>query len=129
MNLPIYLDYNATTPVAPEAAEAIIPYLQEHFGNPSSAHVFGQRAKLAVAQARAQSEEIVLTGSATEAKNLVLIDDLHPGLRQNSSGDQKKQNCQFGRESGIGYLICHGGATSICKRTTCGSGAGRRRLP
>jgi cysteine desulfurase len=81
MNLPIYLDYNATTPVAPEVAEAIIPYLLEHFGNPSSAHVFGQRAKLAVAQARAQvaalirarADEIVFTGSATEANNLALL--------------------------------------------------------
>jgi cysteine desulfurase len=81
MNLPVYLDYNATTPVAPEVADAIIPYLREHFGNPSSAHVFGQRAKLAVAQARAQVaalinarvDEIVFTGSATEANNLALL--------------------------------------------------------
>jgi len=81
MKLPIYLDYNATTPVAPEVTDAIVPYLREHFGNPSSAHVFGQRAKLAVAQARAQvaaligarPEEIVLTGSATEANNLALL--------------------------------------------------------
>lgn len=81
MNLPVYLDYNATTPVAPEVAEAIIPFLREHFGNPSSAHVFGQRAKLAVAQARAQvaalinarADEIVFTGSATEANNLALL--------------------------------------------------------
>jgi cysteine desulfurase len=81
MNLPVYLDYNATTPVAPEVADAIIPYLREHFGNPGSAHVFGQRAKLAVAQARAQvaalvqasAAEIVFTGSATEANNLALL--------------------------------------------------------
>ncbi|HEX9778592.1 MAG TPA: aminotransferase class V-fold PLP-dependent enzyme, partial [Geopsychrobacteraceae bacterium] len=81
MNLPVYLDYNATTPVAPEVADAIIPYLREHFGNPGSAHVFGQRAKLAVAQARAQvaaliqarAEEIIFTGSATEANNLALL--------------------------------------------------------
>lgn len=81
MQLPIYLDYNATTPVAPEVAEAMIPYLREHFGNPSSAHVFGQRAKLAVAEARtrvaalinARADEIVFTGSATEANNLALL--------------------------------------------------------
>ena len=81
MKLPIYLDYNATTPVAPEVADAIVPYLREHFGNPSSAHVFGQRARLAVAQARAQvaalinarADEIVFTGSATEANNLALL--------------------------------------------------------
>ena len=81
MKLPVYLDYNATTPVAPEVADAVIPYLREHFGNPSSAHVFGQRAKLAVAQARARvaglinarAADIVFTGCATEANNLALL--------------------------------------------------------
>jgi cysteine desulfurase len=81
MNLPVYLDYNATTPVAPEVADAMIPYLREHFGNPSSSHVFGQMARLAVAQARAQvaaliqarGDEIIFTGSATEANNLALL--------------------------------------------------------
>lgn len=85
MNLPVYLDYNATTPIAPEVADAIIPFLREHFGNPSSSHVFGQKAKLAVAQARAQvaalvharAEEIVFTGSATEANNLALLGVAH----------------------------------------------------
>jgi cysteine desulfurase len=81
MNLPVYLDYNATTPVAREVADAMIPFLREHFGNPSSAHVFGQRAKLAVAQARAsvaalinaRATDIVFTGCATEANNLALL--------------------------------------------------------
>lgn len=81
MKLPVYLDYNATTPVAPEVADAMIPYLREHFGNPSSSHVFGQRAKLAVAQSRAsvaalihaRAADIVFTGSATEANNLALL--------------------------------------------------------
>lgn len=77
---PIYLDYNATTPVDPRVLEAMLPYLREHFGNPSSDHVVGQRAKTAVEQARAdvasligaQPEEIVFTGCATEANNLAL---------------------------------------------------------
>jgi cysteine desulfurase len=81
MKQPVYLDYNATTPVASEVADAIIPYLREHFGNPSSAHVFGQRAKLAVAQARAKvaalvnarAADIVFTGCATEANNLAIL--------------------------------------------------------
>ena len=81
MTLPVYLDYNATTPVAPEVADVMIPYLREHIGNPSSAHVFGQRAKLAVAQARAsvaalinaRAADIVFTGCATEANNLALL--------------------------------------------------------
>lgn len=80
MSAPIYLDYNATTPVAPEVADAIEPWLREHFGNPSSSHVYGRRAKEAVAQARGQvaaligakPDEIVFTGCATEANNLAI---------------------------------------------------------
>ena len=81
MTRPVYLDYNATTPVAPEVAEAIRPFLNESFGNPSSSHVFGQDAKEAVLQARrevaalinAAPHEIVFTGCATEANNLALL--------------------------------------------------------
>ncbi|MDP2195992.1 MAG: cysteine desulfurase family protein [Rhodocyclaceae bacterium] len=81
MNDPIYLDYNATTPIAPEVAAAIRPWLETDFGNPSSSHVYGQRAHAAVEQARtevatligAQSGEIVFTGNATEANNLALL--------------------------------------------------------
>ena len=80
MRLPVYLDYNATTPVAPEVADAIMPFLREQFGNPSSSHIYGQRAMEAVAMARRQvamllgatPDEIVFTGSATEANNLAL---------------------------------------------------------
>lgn len=78
--VPIYLDYNATTPIAPEVLEAMLPYLREHFGNPSSAHVYGQRAKEAVDAARIQvaaligcaPDEVVFTGGGTEANNLAL---------------------------------------------------------
>lgn len=81
MSGPVYLDYNATTPVAPEVAEAMRPFLHEAFGNPSSSHAFGQLARDAVAQARQQvaellnasPEEIVFTGCATEANNLALL--------------------------------------------------------
>lgn len=81
MSLPLYLDYNATTPVAPEAADAMGPYLREHFGNPSSGHAYGHRAQAAVERARAQvaalvgarPEEVVFTGSATEANNLAIL--------------------------------------------------------
>lgn len=80
MSDPVYLDYNATTPIDPRVAEAMLPWLREHFGNPSSDHVYGQRAKNAVAQAReevaaligARAEEIVFTAHATEANNLAL---------------------------------------------------------
>ena len=46
--LPIYLDYNATTPIAPEVAEAMRPFLEREFGNPSSSHLYGRRAHAAV---------------------------------------------------------------------------------
>ena len=48
MNPPLYLDYNATTPVAPEVGTPSSLNLCEHFGNPSSGHLFGQRARAAV---------------------------------------------------------------------------------
>ena len=78
--LPIYLDYNATTPVAPEVADAMQPFLHEAFGNPSSSHAYGRRAYEAVEQARAEVAlligarpgEIVFTGCASEANNLAL---------------------------------------------------------
>ncbi len=81
MKLPVYLDHNATTPVAPEVADAIEPFLRAEYGNPSSSHVYGRRAHDAVERARtqvaaligAQESEIVFTGSATEANNLAIL--------------------------------------------------------
>ncbi|MCU7940842.1 MAG: cysteine desulfurase [gamma proteobacterium symbiont of Bathyaustriella thionipta] len=82
IKMPIYLDYNATTPVIPQVADAIESYLrQSHlFGNPSSSHIYGQRAHDAVDLSRtqlarligAQSNEIIFTGCATEANNLAI---------------------------------------------------------
>lgn len=81
MTEPIYLDHNATTPIAPEVLEAMLPWLREHHGNPSSSHAYGRRAAQAVATARAQvaqligaqPDEVVFTGCATEANNLALL--------------------------------------------------------
>lgn len=78
---PVYLDYNATTPVHPEVVDAMVPYLTTHFGNPSSGHVFGDRAKRAVETARAQvatllgcdAEEVLFTSGGTEANNLAIF--------------------------------------------------------
>jgi cysteine desulfurase len=74
---PIYLDYNATTPIAKDVADAMLPYLYEHFGNPSSNHQSGVQAKMAVEFARrqvadligAQPAEIIFTSGGTEANN------------------------------------------------------------
>jgi len=76
----IYLDYNATTPIAREVAEAMMPFILEDFGNPSSAHPMGKRAKEALEKARGRisrmlgcdSNEIVFTSGGTESNNMVL---------------------------------------------------------
>lgn len=74
---PIYMDYNATTPLREEVLEAMLPYLREEFGNPSSLHGFGVRARRAVETARekvasalgAEPREVVFTGCGTESDN------------------------------------------------------------
>ncbi len=81
INLPIYMDYHATTPVDPEVLEAMLPYFRDHFGNPSSrTHVFGWTAESAVEKAREQLSqligckptEVVFASGATESNNLAL---------------------------------------------------------
>jgi len=78
---PIYLDYNATTPVDPLVVEELLPWLKEGFGNPSSSHPYGQRAKEAVELARQRlarlvgclPAEIIFTSGGTESNNQALI--------------------------------------------------------
>ena len=77
MQKPIYLDYNATTPHAPEVIEAMRPYLEKDFGNPSSGHGYGIKPQKAVMEARSQvasllncrPEEIIFTSGGTESNN------------------------------------------------------------
>jgi cysteine desulfurase len=77
----IYLDYNATTPLCPPALEAMQPYLDRHFGNPSSIHAAGRQARAAVDDARdslasllrARPHELIFTGSGTESNNLAVL--------------------------------------------------------
>jgi cysteine desulfurase len=77
---PIYLDYNATTPLVPGVIDAMLPYLREHFGNPSSRHVYGRRAHDAIERARSEvaaliggdADEIIFTSGGTEANNLAI---------------------------------------------------------
>lgn len=77
---PIYLDYNATTPIDPEVADAMRPYLDRYFGNPSSAHLHGITAKKAVETARQQvaellncePDEIIFTSGGTESNNFAI---------------------------------------------------------
>ncbi len=77
---PIYLDYNATTPIDPRVADAMLPFLYDHFGNPSSSHAYGIAAKKGIEHARRQvaemlgcgAEEIIFTSGGSEANNLAI---------------------------------------------------------
>ncbi len=77
----IYLDYNATTPIAPEVQEAILPYLAEYFGDPSSLHALGRASAEVMEEGRflvslllgCRREEVVFTSGGTESCNLAII--------------------------------------------------------
>ena len=77
----VYLDHIATTPVAEEVLQAMLPYFREHFGNPTSLHSFGQVAKKAINEAREKlavltnansPEEFIFTSGGIEANNFSL---------------------------------------------------------
>ncbi len=78
--IPIYLDYNATTPIDPEVAEAMAPYLAKYFGNPSSSHWYGENTRRALELARRQTaqllgcapDEVLFTSGGSEANNSAL---------------------------------------------------------
>ena len=77
---PIYLDYNASTPVAPQVLDEMLPYLRNKFGNPSSSHSFGVACRAGIEQARERVagflgcdvSEIIFTSGATESNNMVI---------------------------------------------------------
>lgn len=78
---PVYLDYNATTPLAPEVLAAMLPLLKENFGNPSSVHSRGRAARVKLDEAREQTAslihahptELVFTSGGTESDNLAIL--------------------------------------------------------
>jgi len=80
MTKPVYLDYNATTPHDPEVIEAMRPYLETEFGNPSSSHWYGYKPKKAVEKARQQVarllncdlQEVIFTSGGTESNNFAI---------------------------------------------------------
>jgi cysteine desulfurase len=87
----IYLDHNATTPLHPEVLNAMLPILQDNFGNPSSIHSFGRSARVQLDEARekvarligANSSEIIFTSGGTEANNLALLGVALEGEKKN----------------------------------------------
>ncbi len=81
MQQPVYLDYNATTPVDPEVLDEMLPFLKDWHGNPFSSYALGQKSKAAVEKARkqvaelinAEQEEIVFTSGGTESDNFAIL--------------------------------------------------------
>jgi cysteine desulfurase len=77
---PIYLDYNASTPIAPVVLEEMLPYIKDKFGNPSSSHAFGVALRAGIEQARervglllgCEASEVIFTSGATESNNMVI---------------------------------------------------------
>lgn len=91
--MPIYLDYNATTPVVDEVVDVIVPLLRDGFGNPSSQHAYGMAAREAVARARgevaeligARAEEVMFTSGGTESTNTAIKGLAFAALREPAS--------------------------------------------
>src|SRR5574343_248288 len=77
---PVYLDHNATTPLAPEVLKAMLPWLESQFGNASSRHEYGRQARQAIDEARqrvaaagqAHPTEVIFTSGGSEANNLFI---------------------------------------------------------
>ena len=100
---PIYLDHAATTPLAPEVLKAMLPFLQEEFGNAGSIHSKGQSAKNAIEKARrdvaeilwCEPEEIIFTSGGTESNNLALhgvLETLSPRPVLRNNGKRRSKN-------------------------------------
>lgn len=116
---PIYLDYNATTPIDREVAKAMKPYLEEHFGNPSSLHPYGIQTREAVENARGQvagllncrPEEVIFTSGGTESNNFavkgVAFANRHKGNHIITSTIEHPAVTEV-----CGYLEAHGFRTS-----------------
>src|SRR6266404_7403607 len=106
----VYLDHNATTPVAPEVLAAMLPYFSEEYGNASSIHTFGQRARGAVEEAResvaallgARPAEIMFSSGGTESNNHAIF-----GVAGAASGGRKHRSEEHTSElQSLAYLVC-----------------------
>lgn len=123
----IYLDYNATTPVAPSVCEALWPFLTEHYGNPSSTHWLGRACQQAIEDAReqvaeligAQPDEIVFTSGGTESNNLAI-----KGVLQSLAGGQGQVVISALEHPAVAepvrFLEASGCAVSVVPSDRCG---------
>ena len=110
-----YLDHAATTPLRPEAVAAMLPYLTEHFGNPSGSHALARRAKVAIEDARDEiagalgcaPHEVVFTGSGTEADNLAITGVLA------TAGPGTTAICGTTEHHAVLHTTEHAGGTTI----------------
>lgn len=109
----VYADNAATTRIAPQVLDAMLPYLKEEYGNPSTLYKLGREAKIAIEKAReqvaqvigAKAEEIFFTGSGTEADNMALKGVLYGPRRQRekaSDHHQDRASCHFAYRHGSG---------------------------
>jgi cysteine desulfurase len=106
---PIYLDYNATTPIDPKVVDVMLPYLYERFGNPSSSHAYGAEAKNAIEQ--------VSTGYRRDAGLPPGRDHLHQRrLRIQQYGDQRRCDWPTANRGDISslHLIEHPAVLEVC---------------
>ena len=102
----VYFDCNATTGVEPEVLEAMLPYLSGEFGNASSIHGFGQRARAAVETARdqvaaligARAQEIVFTSGGTEADNHAIFGVVRAAIADRGNADRHAQSNELERQ-------------------------------
>jgi len=116
----IYLDYAATTPVHPEVRDAMLPYFREEFGNPSSAHACGERARQAMEHAREQvaglmnclPEEVYFTSGGTESDNLALTGAMRAAGKKNGhlvisaiEHHAVLETCEYLADSGCDYSV------------------------
>ena len=115
----IYLDNSATTPIAPEVLEAMLPFLRDKFGNPSSIHFFGQESRAAVDKARhqvaslinARPSEIIFTSGGTESNNLAIR-----GLMERIASGPGTDGGGTDRHHVVTSVIEHPAVGSVCDR-------------
>lgn len=108
MRRQIYLDYAATTPVDKRVLGAMMPYVRREYGNPSSTHGFGQKARAAIEQAREQvaqflhckANEVIFTSGATEANNLAI-----QGIAREFQGSRLKAQASPKEESSKLHIV------------------------